>query len=96
VYVASFSALQNKETGRVTSYSVWSEGVDCLLPQTDAVMFFRPTAPDDGKIVAGGAWEHVRQIVGDLMEPLGTYPERYRVRGFPSPAQIERIGKGLG
>ena len=95
VYVASFSALQNKETGRVTSYSVWSEGVHALLPQTDAVMFFRPTAPDNGKIVAGATWEHVRQIVGDLMEPLGLYPERYRVREFPSAAQLERIGKGL-
>ena len=94
-YVASFSALQNKETGRVTSYSVWSEGVESLLPQTDAVMFFRPTAPDDGKIVAGGAWDLVRQIVGDLMEPLGIYPERYRVREFPSHELIERIGKGL-
>ena len=95
VYVASFSALQNKETGRVTSYSVWSEGVHALLPQTDAVMFFRPTAPDNGKIVAGATWEHVRQVVGDLMEPLGLYPERYRVREFPSAAQLERIGKGL-
>jgi hypothetical protein len=96
VLVASFSALQNKETGRVASYSVWSEGVESLLPQTDAVMFFRPTAPDDGKIVAGGAWEHVWQIVGDLMEPQGLYPERYRVREFPSDAQIAKIGKGLG
>ena len=96
VYVASFSALQNKETGRVTSYSVWSEGVETLLPQTDAVMFFRPTAADDGKIVAGGAWDQVQQIVGDLMEPQGLYPERYRVREFPTAEQIERIGKGFG
>lgn len=96
LFVASFSALQNKETGRVTSYSVWSEGVDCLLPQTDAVMFFRPNAPDEGKIVAGGAWEQVRQVVGDLMEPMGLYPERYRVKEFPSEGQLARIGKGLG
>ncbi|HUE74936.1 MAG TPA: DUF1444 family protein [Pirellulaceae bacterium] len=96
VLVAPFGVLQNKETGRVTSYGVWSEGVECLLPHTDAVMFFRPTVPDDGKIVAGGAWEHVRQVVGDLMEPLGLYPERYRVREFPSEAQIAKIGKGLG
>jgi hypothetical protein len=95
VHVASFSALQNKETGRITSYSVWSEGVHALLPQTDTVLFFRPEAPDDQKIVAGGAWEHVQQIVGDLMEPLGVYPERYRVKEFPSPAELALIGKGL-
>ncbi len=96
LFVASFSALQNKETGRVTSYSVWSEGVECLLPETDAVLFFRPTAEDDGKIVAGGTWEDVQQAVGDLMQPMGLYPERYRVREFPSEAQLERIGKGFG
>lgn len=95
-FVASFSALQNKETGRVTSYSVWSEGVECLLPETDAVLFFSPTAADDGKIVAGGSWEEVQQVVGELMEPMGLYPERYRVKEFPNGNQIKRIGKGLG
>ena len=95
VMVVPFGALQNKETGRVTSYSVWCEGVESLLPQTDAVLFFRPEGGEANKIVAGGDWQHVQQIVGDLMEPLGLYPERYRVRQFPSEGQLARIGRGL-
>src|SRR4051812_26712709 len=32
LYVAQFNAMQNKASGQVTSYSVWSEGLDILLP----------------------------------------------------------------
>ncbi|HZL87299.1 MAG TPA: DUF1444 family protein [Pirellulaceae bacterium] len=95
VIVAPFGALQNKDTGRVTSYSVWYDGVENLLPQTDAVLFFRPDAADDAKIVASGAWEHVQQVVGTLMEPLGLYPERYRVKEFPGEKELMRIGNAL-
>jgi hypothetical protein len=95
VMVAPYGALQNKETGRVTSYSVWYEGVESLLPETDAVLFFRPEAADDQKIVAGGAWQHIRDVVGDLMVPMGWYPERYRVKQFPSDAELAKIGRGI-
>src|SRR5262249_8113922 len=42
LFVASFSAVQHKSTGRITSYSVWSDGVDTLLPETDDVVLLRP------------------------------------------------------
>ena len=94
-YVAPFNAMQNKTSGQVTSYSVWSEGLDIMLPQTDSIFFFRPKGENEGEIVAGGSWDHVQQVVGNMMEPAGTYPERFIVRDFPSDYQLEAIGRQI-
>jgi hypothetical protein len=42
--------------------------------------------------VASGDWETVRHVVEDLMEPQGMYPERWRVREFPSEEMLQEIG----
>jgi hypothetical protein len=95
LFVASFSAVKHKSSGRVTSYSVWSQGVDTLLPETDDIVLLRPQPiAGEVKLAAAGSFERVRQIAGDLMQPLGIYPERYRVAEFPSERQLEAIGKG--
>jgi hypothetical protein len=91
LFVASFSAMQENETGLIRSYCVWSEGVDALLPRTDLVHFFVARG-DDGSIVASAGWDRVQEVLGDLMEPQGAYPERYRVRTFPTQKQIEALG----
>ena len=70
----------------------WGEGVDTLLPKTAIIGF----VDEKRDIVhAAAEWDRVREVVGDLMEPVGVYPERYRVRSFPNPDQIEAI-KGDG
>jgi hypothetical protein len=92
VFVASFSALKKNDTGEVRSYCVWSEGVVALLPQTDDIMFFRPTSSGDGVIVATATWEQARAVLGERMKPAGLYPERYRVEGFPSAEQLATFG----
>ncbi len=94
LFVASFSAVKQKDNGRISSYCVWSEGVDTLLPETDDVILLRPDLSSDNvAIVAAGAFHRVREIAGDLMQPIGSYPERYRVREFPSERQLSEIGK---
>jgi hypothetical protein len=94
VMVASFSALQNKQTGRISSYSVWSQGIASLLPETDEVVLLQADpAADKLHVAASGSWQRVRDVAGDLMQPQGTYPERYRVRDFPSAQQLAAIGK---
>jgi Protein of unknown function (DUF1444) len=94
LFVASFSAVQHKETGRITSYSVWSDGVLTLLPETDDVILLKPDpTAEKVEVVASGSFERVREVAGDLMQPLGTYPERYRVLEFPSQRQLAAIGK---
>lgn len=95
LFVASYSAVKHKENSRVTSYSVWSAGVDTLLPETDDILLLRPdAATNDVKIMAAGSFERVQEITGDLMQPTGSYPERYRVTDFPTSQQLEAIGKG--
>ena len=93
VFVGNFTAMQNKETGRVQSYSVWSESVDTLLPKTDLVFFFQPKpGQEEGEIVAQGGWDRVCQVAGHLMERTNHYPERYWVKQFPSPEELKAIG----
>jgi len=95
LFVASFSAVQQKDTGRMTSYSVWSQGVPTLLPETDDIVLLRANGQADKvELVAAGGWSRVHDIAGDLMEPLGMYPERYRVLDFPTSDQLAAIGKG--
>jgi hypothetical protein len=74
----------------------WLAGVDTFLPKT-AIIGFQSFCLDEmsGIVDAAAEWDRVREVVGDLMEPIGLYPERYRVRSFPNPDQIEAI-KGDG
>jgi len=74
----------------------WSENIDTVLPRTE-IISFQTVYPAEMRVIvhAAAEWDRVREVVGDLMEPVGVYPERYRVRSFPTPDQIEAI-KGDG
>ena len=88
VFVASYSGIRRKDSNEVLSYCVWGEGIDSLLPETDLVML--PTETD---LAAMGYWDVVRKAAGSLMQPVPElYPKRFRVREFPSFAQLEEIG----
>jgi len=73
------------------SHCMWADGIDSLLPETDDVYLVRPEN-DTVEILASGSWAKVRQLTGDLMEPQGLYPERWRVRQFPSETILAQIG----
>jgi hypothetical protein len=92
IWVASYCAVRNDETGKCHSYGVWSQGVDTLLPQTDEIYFFVPQGKKAGTVVARAAWERVEQGVGGLLERQGIYPVRYRVRAFPTAEQLAVLG----
>jgi hypothetical protein len=95
IFVADFSILRRKDSNEVTSYCVWSDRLDTLLPQTDVVFFVRITGEGekDGAIVANAPWDRVREVAVELMQPQGLYPERYRVKSFPSNDQLAALGK---
>jgi len=40
-------------------------------------------------------WDKLVEIAGDLMTPMGMYPERYRVDGFPTADQLAAMGNEL-
>jgi len=92
IFVASYLAMQMKDTGEIVSYAVWSKGAATLLPRTDLVHFFIPTGENAGNIAASADWGSVMRVVGDLLEPQGLYPERYRVKRFPSEEQLRLLG----
>jgi hypothetical protein len=97
-FVASFSGVQHKDTGRLLSYCVWSQGVRSLLPRTDWVMFFAPDeqATGDGRMLGHADWDRVVEVAGGLMTGVDElYPARYRVTEFPTPDQLRSIGVEL-
>ena len=86
--VATFSAIKQEETDNLWSYCVWSEGLDTLLPRTQFVVLTSEERP-----IAGGTWDAVAGVVGDLMvADEDYYPLRYRAREFPSAVQLAQIG----
>ena len=87
VFVASFSAVQNSETGDIVSYCLWSKGCHALLPQTDRLVFF-----EEGREPVATAWANAAAVVGDLMKPVGMFPERYRVMEYPTDDQLKTMG----
>ena len=90
VFVASYSVMQHKDTGHRISYCVWTKGTVSLLPQAERIVL---GGDDQPPVMA--PWENVAEIVGDLMTPMGMYPERYRVEGFPTAAQLVAMGYEL-
>src|SRR4029079_10881211 len=95
IFVASYSIAHDEQRSRDYSHCVWSKRADRLLPETEEIFLVqisRPEFPHVARAVRG-SWQKVRSVVGPLMEPQGTYPERWRVREFPTDAMLDQIGK---
>jgi len=90
VFVASYSVMQHKDTGHRTSYCVWTKGSISLLPQAERIVL-----ASEGQAPVMAPWEKVAEITGDLVTPMGIYPERYRVEGFPTAGQLAAMGNEL-
>jgi hypothetical protein len=87
VSVARFLLGRDELTREALSYCVWSPCVPALLPHADRVAFMEEE--DDPPMFM--EWDRVGQVLGHLMEPIGMYPERYRVDEFPSEAQLTAL-----
>ena len=88
VGVAAFSVIQMPD-GRVSTSCVWTKGIDTLLPRTSRVAF-----GEVGKGIVGEAeWDNVTKVMGELLEETELYPSRFRVRSYPSEAQLDAIRK---
>ena len=92
-HLAGYFLHEPPEAWSSLSYCVWVEGSPTLLPETDRVYFVRTNLndPQEQNVVAQGTWNQVVQVVGHLMTPQGTYPERYRVDSFPTLGQINEL-----
>jgi hypothetical protein len=90
IFVAPYKVYR-QDDGQLFSRSIWSNGVDTLLPKTDRVVL---GIDAQKKIMREASWNSLTAIVGSLME-LETdpafYPVRYRVQKFPDEAQLAEL-----
>lgn len=88
VFVAAFTPYQD-ERGHTISYALWLKGVDTLLPRADVIFFMDPARGEEAAPLGIARWEDVAKVTGELRTPVeGLYPERYRVKGFPTAEQL--------
>jgi hypothetical protein len=88
-FLAAVSALREEATGRSTSYCMWLDGLESLLPKTDEILFVRPQGEGQGvKILARAKWQDAIDALGEWMELQEIYPERWLVRKFPADALL--------
>ena len=91
VFVGSFTLMQHKDTGAVSSYAIWSDTIVTLLPRTELVAFFRGSSEKDAEVLGMFPWERVESVVGELMTRVEMYPPRWRVAAFPSAEQFAKM-----
>jgi len=92
ILVATLRAFRSP-AGDVFTSCAWQDGMEALLPQTDRIDFVRPgpeNTPASAKVWST-TFDVARRTLGDLMQPIGDLPERWRVRGFPTDAQLEMM-----
>lgn len=77
--------LAQRPDGSVFTVATWAEGVDSLLPQADYVVF----SNDSGSFFV--PWDIVADEVAPLLPVEGVVPQRFRVRGWPPPATLQRL-----
>jgi hypothetical protein len=85
-FVATYNVVQDPQ-GRLLSYTVWTESVESLLPETDLIVF--GSLDGDPAMVP---WSDALEKVGHYLESLDIYPPRYRVREFPTAEQLAAMG----
>ena len=89
VFVSPFQVSKEKGTERLYSISVWPKNVETLLPRTEKVAILINVETKDSFAVT---WRVMNSVVGHLLEEqTGLFPERYRVRSFPSEAEIAAL-----
>lgn len=92
IFVATHMIRSERDSRRfVDSLATWSKGVDTLLPRAQTVAFVQ----GDSHPVISAPWETVAAVAGDLLVPTDYWPERFRVRSFPTDEQLERMTTGV-
>lgn len=93
IFVASYQVLSSKKTGFEASFTVWTENVDTLLPETDLVALVSTAELEDGssgppKLVA---WRELQAATGAFERLPERYPARYKPVNFPDQAAREAL-----
>lgn len=90
VFVASFVGIQRGD-GRVTSYTVWTQGVPSILPRAAEIALVE-AVDAEAENVFRVPWEEVERL--GLLEALPDLdPPRWRTRDWPSRAVLKQLRK---
>lgn len=87
IFVANYRVFNNEKLGGFISSVQWTRNVDALLPRADYVWFYCTTV----KEIVSVPWDIVVEVLGGLRREPHLLPERYRVGGFPSDDQMNRL-----
>ena len=64
-----------------------------LVPKVEWLTFMHVNvSTQSGQIMASGSWEDVARVLGRKIEATDFYPEQYRFVGFPTEAELAKIG----
>jgi len=89
ITVAPFH-LEKSAAGLTSSYTVWSPAMgEAWLPEADQLRLAWDVGGEPGR--AWVPWAKVKIVLSHLLEPVGLFPERYRFKDLPQPAQLERL-----
>lgn len=85
IFVASLTIVA-RDGALPVSYAVWTEGVDSMLPEADALAFVPQGSDSKPWLVR---WGDVLELVGaDLKAVPDLYPRRLRTIGWPDAAKL--------
>ena len=96
IFVAKCSCIRRLSPERANTFCTWTSGITSWLPRTDWIAFVQILDENTEQVDVRGfyEWDRVAQVMGQQMEPLGDYPPRYEVIGFPTDEQCNRSRPG--
>jgi hypothetical protein len=92
LFVATCVVLQDPVSEELFSFATWTSGVDTLLPASEYLVLIQPDQPESVR-TKRCKFERALQVVPHLLEATGQYPARYRVKGFPTPDELNLLAE---
>jgi hypothetical protein len=89
-YISPYTVRRDPHGQFLLSICGWTDGIVSLLPRTDYIGFVMLKGAREYGVIAA-RWEQVSETLGHLMEPMDMYPERYRVRRFPTREEFAAV-----
>jgi|GEM_PF-3992877 len=92
-FVAAYDLHEDKK-GRLVTSAMVTEGVPItLVPEVEWLTFMHVNvSTQSGQVMASGSWETVAKVLGDKIQATDFYPRRFCFVGFPSTAELKKIG----
>jgi hypothetical protein len=88
VFVASYEAAQDTDTGKITGSAQWTRGVSTLLPHCDELWLFCDLRNE----VLNIAWDDAVRYIPGLAGPVDDLqPPRFLLNDFPDDATYDAL-----